>query len=203
MNELNKDEIEITAFKIKLTNLKKKNFPDELIETDYLGIRVGDILRKGTGGTIYKVIGLYRTTIRQGLYDHYLVQGLKVTANDPKFVKMMEKIKESSNFGVCYIKIVPIMKNYLPVQAKRMTILSELEQICTISRRKYWKYDIKSGEKSLHWKVDKNKARVKTLEDTIMADENRRLALQDLYIQHCMPAIVVVPESEVVNENPF
>jgi hypothetical protein len=198
MSELNQNEIEITAFKIKLINLKKKNFPDELIETDYLGIRVGDILRKGAGGTIYKVIGLYRTTVRQGLYDHYLVEGLKVTGNDPKFVKMMKKIKESSNFGVCYIKLIPVMKNYQPIQAKRMNIVSELEQICTSSRKKYWKYDIKSGERSFSYKIQRNQSKKQTIENAILADENKREALGNLYIQHCIPA---TEESKIVNEN--
>lgn len=212
MSELNQNEIEITGFKIKLTNLKKKNFPDELIETDYLKYKVGDILRKGAGGTVYKVVSLYRSTIRQGLYDHYLMNGIKLTKNDPKFKEMMDRIKESSNFGVCYMKIVPIMKNYQPIVAKRMSIISELDQICCGSRQKYWRYDLISAESSLNHRVRRNKSKIQAIEDTIRVDQNRIAAVQNVYIQHCVPPastpepyieVAAVKEIDIVNENPF
>jgi len=205
MSKLKKEEIEITAFKIKLTNLKKKNFPDELKETDYLQYKVGDILRKGASSTVYKVIGLYRGSLRQAMYDHYFQHGMAKTKNDTKFKEMMERYKESANFGVCYMRIVPIMKNYQPVRAKKMTIVSELDQICTSVNRKYWRYDLKSADKTLDYKILRNKSKISTLSNAIQADENRKAAIQELYIQHCMPAplvvtMPVVQESEVVNE---
>lgn len=203
MSELKQEEIEITAFKIKLTNLKKKNFPDELKETDYLQYKVGDILRKGASSTIYKVIGLYRGSVRQGIFDHYFQHGMVKTKNDIKFKEMMEKYKESANFGVCYMRVIPIMKNYQPIQARRVAVVSELDQICTSVNRKYWRYDLKSADKTLDYKILRNKNKISILSNAVQADENRKAAIQELYIQHCMPEpliMVATEESEVVNE---
>lgn len=198
MNKSNQSEIK--GFKIKLKNLRKENFPEEMTQTDYFGYRVGDILRKGRSGTIYKVVSIYRGLLTNSNYDYYLKEGLKVTKNDPFFVKIMEKYKESSNFGRCFYRIEPIMKSYQPIKAKRTMTICELSEILRPYLKRYHRFDITSAVKIQDIRIVRNKARMNTLANALVAEENRKAALQHLYSQHCVPTVVT--EAGISNENP-
>lgn len=43
------------GFRLKFTNLRKEAFPDPLITSDYLGVKVGDLMTKNTSTILQKL----------------------------------------------------------------------------------------------------------------------------------------------------
>lgn len=108
-----KTKIEVsnpTNVKFKIRNLKNTHYPKELLETDYLKLKKGDLVSQGYNyNTIYEVIDIYRGGMSVAEYEVWIkavgIQSYSPSPVNKDMFDLLETYKNNCNFGVCYIKI--------------------------------------------------------------------------------------------------
>lgn len=109
----------------KITNLRTKNYPDVLEETDYHGFKVGDLIKGRAKNLIYEVIKIFRSDYTQQQYLSWmrLVGGI-----DHKAVKLLEKYEKTGRFGVCKIQAKVILRDGVAPKRAGSRIFTEIDE---------------------------------------------------------------------------
>lgn len=109
-----------TNVKFKIRNLKNEHYPKELLETDYLKLKKGDLVSQGYNyNTIYEVLDIYRGGMSVAEYEIWIkavgIQSYSPSPSNKQMFDLLEDYKSNCNFGVCYIKIQTALRgNKLP-----------------------------------------------------------------------------------------
>lgn len=131
--EVKQSEEGSPAFKLKITNLRKAAYPTNTPqESDYLQIKVGDLLCKGTSyTTIYEVVAIVREPISTNQWKEWDGKLRKYNNNisDTKAKKLIDEYQKNGNFGACRISAKPILRGDKEVQRPRLTKFLEIEHI--------------------------------------------------------------------------
>lgn len=134
-----KIEVAEPKLRFKITNQKAKYFPDALTETDYHKLKIGDIVTVGTNyNSLYEVIDIWRATVTEYELNHWNSRIAHSYSNitgstreilykDNDLKKLLDKYKESGNFGVCQIKIKTILRGNNIARRTSTKILFEPE----------------------------------------------------------------------------
>ena len=129
-------QVEEPVFKLKITNLRTAAYPRPLEQTDYLNIKVGDYLTKGSENTVYQVVKLQRESITEAEFTRWKQRLLNTAkkAND-----LIDEYKKNGNFGACYVSIRPVIRGQKEVAKGRLVRFNEIEQIYGITYRNFYK----------------------------------------------------------------
>jgi hypothetical protein len=129
----------------KVTNLKKLSYPDELIETDLLKIKVGDYMFKGAGNNIFEVTKIERDSLVESGYKYIYsnIHNLRNNVCTNQLVAdLLEKYKKSNNFGYCRIYVKRIIRGGKNVKKGNNISFLEVYQILELGHNIYKLADI-------------------------------------------------------------
>lgn len=124
-NQKKTEEVSNTGFRLKITNLRTAAYPGPLEQTDYLGMKVGDYVTKGSENTVYQVVQLQR----EGITDQEYARWASRCLSNKKAKDLIDEYKKNSNFGACYVAVKPIIRGGKEVAKGRIVRFNEMDSL--------------------------------------------------------------------------
>jgi len=142
-----KIELEDSAPKLrfKITNTRAQHFPGPLAETDIFKFKVGELVSNSYNSTvIYEIVEISRDILHSTEISNWQSRLYRLErqadgtisrsySKDTTVTDLLEKYKQSSNFGVCRIKLKTVLRGANISQKASYKYVKELDIVKAVN----------------------------------------------------------------------
>lgn len=164
------------SFKLNLVPVGAAAFPDPLVKTDILEIKVGDIFANPSITKIIKIIDTRRVAVPQSQADYF-------KNSSGGSIKELSKYLKSGNFGFCEIEYITLMRNSSIVSNPRRIKFLEINKIYPFGSWNYRKYSsIEEIIKRIQWDISREEDEINVHKGIIASKDYTILELTRAFL---------------------